>query len=342
LQNHTNWFILKGEVNFALESQAMSDPAPSYTKEFARSPHHAWLGILTLGAGFISTHPIGLLVGAAAYALGWIYLPDMAFFKRWVDRRDEARRQAEIQAQVDTFNRQRQTLLARLPAEKRERYLALAMVCREIEKTTREKSPLPDEMDTDPRLRKLDELMWTYLRLLTIEENLCQFIELEKREQLPQQVRETELELNRLTAEVDRLKAQGKTLDDANQRLLDSRLELLEVVRKRQQRFDQAQANLALVISEQKRLDNQIKLVRADSLAINNTSSISARIDATVENLEATNRFITGMDEFKDLVGDLPMTDRRVGYSVPTTPQGITQAATASQRPRPSMPTGQR
>ena len=35
----------------------------------------------------------------------------------------------------------------------------------------------------DPRLRKLDELMWTYLRLLVMEGSLESFIETESQEE---------------------------------------------------------------------------------------------------------------------------------------------------------------
>ena len=52
---------------------------------------------------------------------------------------------------------------------------------------------------TDPRLRKLDELMWTYLRLLGIEESLERFLETERREDLPQVVQEAEGEANSLS-----------------------------------------------------------------------------------------------------------------------------------------------
>ena len=56
------------------------------------------------------------------------------------------------------------------------------------------------------------------------------------------------------------LSASVETLE----RLLASRRELLETLGKRQQRLAQAKDNLALVLSEQERLDQQIKLIRAE------------------------------------------------------------------------------
>ena len=67
----------------------MDTQAPNYHREFFKSPHHAALALLTLGLGFLSAQVLGLIAGATAYVLGWIYLPDLAFFRRWVDRRNE-------------------------------------------------------------------------------------------------------------------------------------------------------------------------------------------------------------------------------------------------------------
>ena len=72
----------------------MDEQAPDYRKEFFKSPHHAVFGLLTLGIGFLSANLLGLIAGATAYTLGWIYLPDLSFFRRWVDKRHEAVRRA--------------------------------------------------------------------------------------------------------------------------------------------------------------------------------------------------------------------------------------------------------
>jgi hypothetical protein len=157
--------------------------------------------------------------------------------------------------------------------------------------------------------------MWTFLRLLGIEESLEKFLDTERRDNLPDALKEAEAEAVRLNTELEALKAKGPNATlETKQRYLGSRLERLEVLRKRKQRSEQAEANLALIVSEQDRLDQQIKLIRADAIATKNTESLTARIDATVEHLDQTNKWISEMDEFKDLVGDLPSTDSRVGY----------------------------
>ena len=129
-------------------------------------------------------------------------------------------------------------------------------------------------------------------------------------------VGEAEQEAARLTTEIETLKGKGSGPGlETKQRYLNSRLERLDVLRKRQQRIEQAKDNLSLVVSEQERLDQQIKLIRADAVATKNADTLTARIDATVEHLDQTNKWISEMDEFKDLVGDMPATEYRVGYN---------------------------
>jgi len=246
--------------------------------------------------------------------LGWIYLPDLPFFRRSVDRRLAAARRAAALAQVADFVQRRDKLLSGLSAGQRARYNALADVCHNIEAASADSSLTPADPGADPRLRKLDELMWTYLRLLTIEESLARFLETERREDLPHVTQDAEKEAARLTDEVEALKKNGNTAVDPKQRLLGSRLERLEVLHKRLQRVEQAQQNQELVVSEQERLDQQIKLIRADAVATKNAEALTARIDATVEHLDQTNRWLAEMDEFKDVVGEMPSTEFRVGF----------------------------
>ena len=293
----------------------MDEQAPNYHSEFLPSPHHAALGLLTLGLGFMTGQLLWLIVGLTAYALGWIYLPDLPFFRRWVDSRHDATRRAGEAQKVADFVQRRQAILNSLAPERRERYADLARVCRDIETASADNLLASADPTTDPRLRKLDELMWTCLRLLSIEQSLQQFLETEQQENVPEILKEAEAEAARLNTEIEALKAKGPgPVLETRQRFLGSRLERLEVLRKRQQRTEETRANLELVVSEQDRLAQQIKLIRADAIATKNAETLTARIDATVEHLDQTNKWLSEMDEFKDLVGDMPNTELRVGY----------------------------
>ena len=313
----------------------MDPQPPSYRGEFLKSPHHAGLALVTLGGGFIfsSTFPLALVIGVTAYVLGWIYMPDMPFFRHWVDRRGQAVQNAAAQAEVAKFVQQRDALLANLTSASRSHYEALAAVCRDIEAASADTPLSPDNPDDDPRLRKLDELMWTFLRLLSIEDSLKEFQETERREDVPGLVKQAEAEVAQLSSDFDALKAKGTSVAvlDPKERLLDSKLEKLDVLHKRQERIQQAQSNLELVVSEEERLEQQVKLIRADAIASKNADTLSARIDATVEHLDQTNKWISEMSEFRDIVGEMPDSSKRIGYAS-TVPPVISQPARSQAR----------
>jgi hypothetical protein len=111
----------------------MEDSPPNYRREFWRSPHHAWFGLGTVGLGFLSAHPLGLIVGATAYVIGWLYLPDLGFFRRHIDRKRESAKQAVATAEVNEFVRKRDGLIESLAPSRRRAYAELAEVCRQIE-----------------------------------------------------------------------------------------------------------------------------------------------------------------------------------------------------------------
>src|SRR5688572_704406 len=113
----------------------MDSEPPKYRRELFKSPHHAGLGLATLGAGFVlgAAAPLALLVAPAAYLLGWVYLPDMPLFRRWVDRRRDSAQQAAGVAEAAEFLKRRDQLLAKLSSTRRQHYHALSAVCRDIE-----------------------------------------------------------------------------------------------------------------------------------------------------------------------------------------------------------------
>ena len=292
----------------------MFDPLDSNLKKFLKSPHHLWLLALTIGVGFISANPFILLAGVALYVVGWIHLPDMDIFQNWVRKNTDRIAAIKSQAEVQAFMERRQSLIAGLTPERLRRYLDVAHVCQDIEKATRD-GAAGAVTDADPRLRKLDELMWTFLRLLVMEGSLESFLATESEEKLPSDIETSKTEITTLETDIKAATARGET-PTAKLRLLDSKKERLAVLSKRQDRVSEATENLTLVAAEQDRLVEQIKLLRADAIAARNADTLTARIDATVQHLTETNKLFSEMDQFKDLVADdMPQSGARLGFS---------------------------
>lgn len=292
----------------------MSDPGtpPPYRRLFWRGAEHLWLAVCTLGVGFATGEPLGLLVGGVAYALGHVYLPDSGWFRRRVDARRGVIEQAEAARQAAEFQAQRVQLLDNLSSERRRRHQALVVVCEEISAASSEQTGAGElSLSMETRLRKLDELLWTYLRLLTIEQSLETYLETERRDNLAANASAAEQEVTSLEAELRDGPggATGKVADPAREtrkKLLASRRERLEALRQRMARVEQARANHELARSEQERLVEQAKLIRADAVAHKNAESLGARIDLSIEHLAETNRWLSDLAEFKDLTTQLP------------------------------------
>ena len=213
----------------------MFDPADNFFKRFLKSPHHLWLAGLTLGVGFLSANVVVFGVCIGLYVLGWIHLPDTAMYKNWVQRHLDALAQQADSAKVQAFVARRTALINQLSRERRGRYQELGNVCQEIIRATQDSNQLEGD---DPRLRKLDELMWTYLRLLVMEGSLAGFIATESQEGLPEEVAGCKNEIADLEKQVAGAPADSNVT--IKQRLLDSKKEKLAALVKRQTRLEEA------------------------------------------------------------------------------------------------------
>lgn len=292
---------------------------------FFKSPHHAALAAATLGLGFASGEPLYFIAGAAAYVVGWVFLPDLPFFKNWVAKKEAAANAAAAAGELADFKAKRDQALAALTNSRRQRYAALAEVCRQIEQSI--------NAADDPRVQKLEELMWTFLRILGIEQSLDRFLEFESREEVPKMLAAAKDEFARLNSEIVELRAAGSSaLLDSKERLLESRADLLETLKKRAERVEQAKNNLELVVAEQERLEQQIKLLRADAMAQTSPAAVSARIDAAVEQLEATNAWIREMDQFRAVIAEPAMPQQRVGFGESNPPPLPAQGTRGRER----------
>jgi hypothetical protein len=294
-------------------TDATANP-PAYRRLFWRGAEHLWLAVGTLGVGFATGEPLGLLAGGVAYALGLVYLPDSSWFRRRVDALARTAEQAEAARLAAEFEARRAQLLANLSAERRRRFQALASVCNDISAASAEAEGGELSLSLDTRLRKLDELLWTHLRLLTIEQSLETYLETERREQLEPNVAAAEEEIAALEIELAEPAASAATttpaprdeMRETRKKLLASRRDRLLALRQRLARVAQARANRDLAASEQERLVEQAKLIRADAVAHKNAESLGARIDLSIEHLAETNRWLSDLAEFKDLTTQLP------------------------------------
>jgi cellobiose-specific phosphotransferase system component IIA len=256
-------------------------------KSFAKSPHHAWLGLLTLGAGLATLSGIGIVAGAAAYALGWIYLPDSRLFKNWL----AARQQGDDGKKLRDFLFQRRQIYDALRSPARARYDALAAEIEALQQEFRRDHRLNTEI-VRQRNERLSNLAWTFLRLLHTGEMLDRFIESEDPDELARKIGAMEKEL----AGIDPL---------AKASLAESLKSRLESLKTRLEKRRGADESRELTASEQERIAELVKLFRADHLASRDAGALSHEIDGAATQLDRTRDWLSSL-EFDTSPSDIP------------------------------------
>ena len=286
----------------------------NYRREFWSSQYHAYMGLSTIGMGLLSGHLFGVILGAFAYSMGWLYLPDSKFFKDSVDGKEAAVKKLEEAAKIEAFRLKQTKVLHSLNDEHTEMYSKLKLVCLDIEKIFVESGSDAQSI----RLGSLDKLMWAYLRLLGMHEMLASFMDAESAENLDAQIAESTKELVELDAQLKEIKAQTgsvPSLIENKERVIKSKQERLDAIKQRRERIEQANSNLAYVIAEQERLYEQILLMRSDVMASRDAQSLSLKIDATVDHIEQANQIMKQFEGISEITDDVPLfSESRMGY----------------------------
>lgn len=283
----------------------------NYRKEFFKSPQHIYMALGTVGAGILSGQLFGVALGLAAYALGWIYLPDTNYFKKKIDEKETESRKAEESSKAESFRIKQAKILNSLNEEHLEMYKNLKGVCSDIEKIFIDAG---NDIQT-LRLGSLDKLMWAYLRLLGMKELLTNFMETESEGSLNEQIEEATKELKILSSELKENKDALPSLIDTKERVIKSKQERLNALKQRRERVEQAKNNLEYVIAEQERLHEQILLMRSDVMASRDAQSLSLKIDATVDHIEEANKIMKEFEGISEISDDIPLfSETRMGY----------------------------
>ena len=293
----------------------------SYVKEFIKSPWGIGLAILTIGLGFLTGHWFWLTAGVIAYCLGVMFLHDCKWFSSKVNGELDQKNKLLTNQKIEEFKLRRRKYYESLTQTRRTKYDEVLVIARDIEKATSDSVSGPEE-SFEARLQKIDELVWTYLKLLCIEQSLERFITYEKQDDVPEDIKKVDQILQKYYGEITELKkdeVKNAITITGKERLLASYKDQREVLEKRIQRLTQAESNMEIVDAEEQRLTQQIKLIRGDAIAARNTDAISARIDDSIAQLGETNKWIDDLTDFKDIVADVPdFSSGRIGLDNPS------------------------
>jgi len=287
--------------------------------DFLKSPHHAWLALLTLGGSVALGGTFPLIIGAAAYALGWVYLPDSRLLRAWRAKRAASKKDHNGLSEADTsirLLRERKALYQALIPTRRERYDELVAVAKAIEKRLSEQAAKSGLLSVETQLQQLDQLMWTYLLLLKTEQDQRAFLSTEDTARLQRDIQSLEFEVGELTGQTERLEAAGDfTLALTRKRMLDSKRDRLEAVRKRFERVRETESHAELAVSEQERLASLVRLIRADLLSSNDVSHFTHHINSGAMQLGSTQAWLSEIEPLSSSLS-IAQSSRRMGYGL--------------------------
>lgn len=190
----------------------------------------------------------------------------------------------------------------RLRPESRERYDRLVAECRRILGISANLGSESLAGMGDLRAENLNQLLGIFFRLLTshelIEENTAQV----DARRLGKEITELEAELAR----------SGETADEA---LLRSKRATLEIKSKRLENLKRAQTSLAVIAAELQRIEQQVELIREESVIGGRPDALSARLDAVSSTMQETSRW---MDEHVDVFSKIDEVDVAGPLGAPT------------------------
>lgn len=272
--------------------------APQRFAAFLRSPHHAWLALLTLGIGLASASVPGMIAAAAAYALGWIFLPDLRWFREWARRRNEAAGAAASAETRARFDEERAKTYAQLSPAGKSAYDRLARAAEEV----RSSSGGSDS----PHAGRLGQLAWTYLRLLLTRETLHQFCQKEKSPDIEREILEAQAEVEALETRSRSAQERGAPEDAAaTEKILQSKRSRIAGLERHLDHVRKAEADLALTEAEIQRLFDAVRLIQADIMTRRDPDTLGAEIDRTTAHFHRTQDWLRDL-EFDRTSPDIP------------------------------------
>jgi len=264
--------------------------AAPYHAHFLGSINHAWLALVTLGVGILVATPLSVVLGAAAYGLGIIFLPDLPVFSNSFDRKRREEVAGRQQEEASAKERVRASLVQKLTPKASARWQRFSALCTELQ--TKLDAAESNDLMQESSLAKVAD---SHLLLLAMDADIRGYLaSAESAEELEGRIAAVQGEVNRLHQRTD--------LSDVEQRLVLSKEETVKNIRQQAEQNKRMQLNLELAQSELERLESQISSLKAELISTP-ASQLSSRLGDTLIQVEASQRVLQegGMVNAPDL-----------------------------------------
>lgn len=241
-----------------------------------------WVGLAAFGLLGALVNPGFLLLGAGLELAYLLTLSTNGRFQRLVDAQGNVDEQKQWDVRL-------KAMLSELGREDQQRYRALETRCRII-LGQRAKNDLTAHLQTQSE--GLGRLLWIYLRLLHTRQSLMQVL------------REAGTIDEPLERRLDRLGRQLKdeALGDDLRRSYEGQLQILH---QRLAKQAEAKQKLAFLNAELSRIEQQVELIREQSIVSHDPNALSQRIDEVGATLTGTSNWIRDQQRIYGAMSDL-------------------------------------
>lgn len=228
-----------------------------------------WVGLAAIGI-LGTINPGFLIIGAGVELAYLVTLAGNGRFQRWVD----AMKMGE--SQQDWISKKNR-MLQNLDRDARIRYLNLETRCQMILQRQQSMAQA-DQSWADPS-QSLSKLLWVHLQLLLTQQAIARVLLASRENSEP------------LDRRIDRLDKQlaDTTLEAELRVSLEGQRDILV---KRQTVLDEAYSKAQLLASELQRIEDQVELIREQSVASPNTASLAGSIDEIAGTLGTTTQWM--------------------------------------------------
>lgn len=191
-----------------------------------------------------------------------------------------------LEAKV-SYQERVKTALSLLSPDSQQRYRRLLAQCQEMLGISERMDEYDVQQVRSRRTGSLNQLLWIYLRLLSSHDLLEDSTSRVKRDDLEREI----ARLEKRVSEAEPGSALAHSLQGT-----------LEIQRKRQSNLENAKGSLAVVRADLERIEQQVVLLREESVVSGKAELLSSRFDQVANMLSDTNRW---MEQNAEIFGQL-------------------------------------
>lgn len=246
-----------------------------------------------IGFGILGLGNPGFWLIGMAYEIGYL------FFLAGNKRFQNLVRGKELLKIKEIWKDKQTNLFIGLDPPAQHRYSKLAHLCSMI---LRNADNLRSQSEDDLRVGGLNQLLWTFLKLLNSKIKINKILSQVTREDI-------EKEIGKITQRISR--------ENEATAMYRSLQGTLEIEKKRLENLLKAEDSIKVVESELDRIEKQVNLLHEESLVSSDPEILTTKLDSVMQSLQGTSRWMSEHNELFGSIEEVSMPENLLDLSLP-------------------------